>query len=238
VRGISAASEKPTSQLAISAGRSILCAAQCVGGIDPRQLDVRDQPHEKPISGTSSVILDTLDGVGAAIERRLGNQVVSMLFAVGWVVARSSRQPFVRLEKLAENENAQLKAIDVADDEVDAADESPFDELEKHLQGYAIPDLDWHFRRHMNNARGVLLFSSSRNHRGVEPTPLRLLYWLAERGPGSFGLVYVHDDEDTKRGHDRSNAVRAWRLLSAQVSELDDPFFSPIMPTLDPNEWA
>jgi hypothetical protein len=73
-----------------------------------------------------------------------------------------------------------------------------------------------------------------------------VLRWLAATGPGSYGLVYVHDDEDVgdagrlrgRDGTDRSNEFRVWRLLGGTVEELADPFLSPIVPRIDPNRYA
>lgn len=157
-----------------------------------------------------------------------------MLVAYGWVRVRSSLDPLRNLRRLEAHERSN--AEDAADDAIDKADELLFDQLESFLSAYMMPDLDWHFRRHMNNERGILLFSSSTNHRGTEPSALCVLRWLAEHGPDSYGLVYIHDDEDSgesarmrgRDGRDRSNEFRVWRLRGGDVSELDDPFLSPM----------
>ena len=158
-----------------------------------------------------------------------------MLFACGWVVARSSRAPYVGVVP---------DDIDPVDDQVEHADSELFAQLEQLLAKHEPPDLSWNFRRHMNNDSGILLMSSSRNHRGKQPTILEVLFWLAENGPGSYGLVYLHDDADTgvsakQEGRpDYSNVFRVWRLLAGRVEELDDPFLSPIMPRINPTEYS
>lgn len=57
---------------------------------------------------------------------------------------------------------------------------------------------------------------------------------LAVDFPGSYGLLYVWDDES-----DYENAFRVFRLARGTVEELDDPFLSPCVPTIedayDPN---
>jgi hypothetical protein len=151
-----------------------------------------------------------------------------MLFAYGWAIVRSSRAAY---------ERASGDALDDIDDLVDRADEAVFADLEAFLSQYEPPDLDWHFRAHMNNARGILTMSSSRNHRGTEPTVLEVLAWLARNAPASYGLVYLHDDEDAgesarahgRDGTDHTHAFRVWRLLHGNVEEFDDPFLSPIV---------
>jgi hypothetical protein len=170
-----------------------------------------------------------------------------MMFAYGWAIVRSSRAPYVEfLTAQVPNSVEFLDGIDNIDDEVARADEQLFSRLKAFLADFEIPDLDWHFREHMNNDSGILLFSSSRNHRGMQPSALQLLYWLAEAGPGSYGLVYLRDDEDVgdggrargRDGTDHSNEFRVWRLLAGKVKEFDDPFLSPIVPKINPSEYA
>jgi hypothetical protein len=154
-----------------------------------------------------------------------------MLVAYGWAVVRSSREAYSKV-------NARER-VDEIDDEVDQADQDLFDRVETFLSNFSPPELDWHFRRTMNNAKGTLLLSSSRNHRGDLPSAIAVFQWLSQQGPGSFGLVYVHDDEDDGRTRlDHRNEFRVWRLLGGKVSELTDPFLSPIVPNIDPNEFA
>jgi hypothetical protein len=156
-----------------------------------------------------------------------------MLFAYGWAIVQSSRAAY---------ETASGDELEHIDDLVKQADEAVYADLEAFLSHYEPPDLDWHLRRHMNNARGILTMSSSRNHRGLDPTVLTVLAWLARNAPGSYGLVYLHDDEDAgeyalargRDGTDHTDAFRVWRLLQGIVEEFDDPFLSPIIPKTGP----
>ena len=155
-----------------------------------------------------------------------------MFSAYGWVIARSSRDPYIGVAP---------DDVDPVDDQVTSADDALFARLQQFLQAHEPPDLNWNFRTDMNNDRGILLMSSSTNHRAKQPTILAVLSWLAENGPGSYGLVYVHDDEDDgerRRGGDHTNVFRVWRLLPGRVEELDDPFLSPIFPLIIPTEFA
>jgi hypothetical protein len=163
-------------------------------------------------------------------------ELTLMLAAHGWVIVRSSRALY---------HGARIDDVDDVDERVDAADEELFARLKTLLRGHEPPDLDWSFRPGMNNVRGVLMLSSSRNHRGARPTVLTVLDWLAENGPGSYGLVYIHDDEDRARvivagaeTKDFSNVFRVWRLLEGAVEEFDDPFLSPLFPTVDAEALA
>jgi hypothetical protein len=166
-----------------------------------------------------------------------------MLFAVGWAIVRSSHQPYATLVAEADPDSEGFwNRLDVIDDEVQLADEQLFQRLESFLAAFSSPDLDWRFRPHMNNHSGVLTFSSSRNHRGVQPTAIEVLTWLALNGPGSYGLVYLHDTEDigdrSCGAADLRNEFRVWRLLGGKVESLSDPFLSPIIPRVNPNEYA
>src|ERR1044071_4191586 len=107
-----------------------------------------------------------------------------MLFATGWVLVRLTRKTYATL-LAAFGAEAALNRVDDVDSSVAEADQELFDQLERFLVGREPPDLDWHFRRAMNNAAGLLQFTSSRNHRGVEPTAIEILSWLGTRGDGS-----------------------------------------------------
>ena len=60
-----------------------------------------------------------------------------------------------------------------------------------------------------------------------------LFRWLAENTPGTYGLLYVRDDEDNSRGGDHGNEFRVWKLCRGSLSELGDPFLSPCIPTVE-----
>lgn len=57
---------------------------------------------------------------------------------------------------------------------------------------------------------------------------LQLFRWLAERGPGSYGLLYIWDDES-----EHPDVFRVWRLARGTLTEEADPFLSPPIPTLE-----
>ena len=69
-----------------------------------------------------------------------------------------------------------------------------------------------------------------RNHRmtGIE----RLFAIIAKESPESYGLLYVRDDEDA-RGGDFENCYRVWRIARGDISEMNDPFLSPCVPTIE-----
>ncbi|MFK7845588.1 MAG: Imm7 family immunity protein [Rhodothermales bacterium] len=114
------------------------------------------------------------------------------------------------------------------------SDEQLYLELEKKIDAVAINSwIEITFHRQFNNAYGVLSLIGNHNHR-YEPA-IDLFRWIAEHGKGSHGLLFVLDDEDQHRGRDNSNCYKVWKLLRGEVQEIDDPFFSPYIPTVEGN---
>lgn len=62
---------------------------------------------------------------------------------------------------------------------------------------------------------------------------IELFRWIGENASGSYGILYIRDDEDRLRDDDYSNCFRVWRLCRGQLSERDDPFLSPAIPTVE-----
>jgi hypothetical protein len=85
---------------------------------------------------------------------------------------------------------------------------------------------EFEVRRTSNNLI-VLSAHGLRNHRH-EPV-IRLFRWLAEAMPDSYGLLYVHDDEDAEY----ANAFRVWRLALGKFSDHSEPFLSPYIPNVE-----
>ena len=55
--------------------------------------------------------------------------------------------------------------------------------------------------------------------------------WISQISVGSYGLLHVHDDEDYKRGNE--NKFKVWCMKKGEVTELNDEFLSPIIPTIE-----
>jgi hypothetical protein len=153
-----------------------------------------------------------------------------MIFAAGWCVLRTSRSAY------ATTATADARTLDAA---IDAADEELWAAFRRWMAANASPWLLWTLHEHHNNHKGLLQVYLSRNHRS---SPLwAMLGWIAEHGPGSYGLFYVHDDEDAaglRYGRDipedYNNVFRVHRVMNGRVDELADPFFGPIVPSLEP----
>ena len=82
------------------------------------------------------------------------------------------------------------------------------------------------------NGSPQLNVSGLTNHRASEAAELFELYQhIAETAPGSYGLLYVHDDE----GADTSlrNEFEVWVLRRGQFAHTRDSYLSPIVPTIE-----
>ncbi len=98
--------------------------------------------------------------------------------------------------------------------------------------------------RRTSNGLSVLLAQGLRNHR-YQPV-IDLFRWVATELPFSYGLLYVHDDEDglweitdeqiARHGNNYDNEFRVWRLARGEFEELADPFLSPYIPTVESAE--
>ena len=78
------------------------------------------------------------------------------------------------------------------------------------------------------NGESMLSLSALKNHR--TQAVIELFAWVAANRPDSYGLLYVHDNEDS-RGFD--NAFRVWRIARGRFEEMDDSFLSPVVPTIE-----
>ena len=82
--------------------------------------------------------------------------------------------------------------------------------------------------RQLNGAYHLTI-KADHNHRDEQI--IDFFKWIAEISIGSFGLLYVLDDEDIKRNNE--NKFKVWRMKKGQIDELDDPFLSPCNPTIE-----
>ncbi len=75
------------------------------------------------------------------------------------------------------------------------------------------------------NGMNSVTVSGLTNHR--QERIIDVFRWLAANGAGSYGLLFVQDDEDHERGENYENVFRVFRLARGKLTELDDPFLSP-----------
>ena len=154
-----------------------------------------------------------------------------MLIAHGWAVLQSSRIKYA---------NPNPDEWFILDEESKKADETLWRNFRLWMKENEDPFMVWQLTERLNNEHGLLQFAVSRNHRGS--SLWEMLRWLANNSDGTYGIVFVHDDEDIAenkdygRGdNDYSNRFRVWRVLKGELLEFDDPFLSPIVPTILPN---
>lgn len=150
-----------------------------------------------------------------------------MLRGYGWCLLRAMRP---------ESIDALESDPDRGDSVADEADERLWEDFRVWMGENEFGLLQWHLTEYLNNDRGVLTFHVSRNH--TAPEAWAMLNWIAEHGPGSYGLFFVHDDEDNgsyrrPTGVDRSNVFRVHRLLNGVLTETDDPFLGHVHPLLE-----
>lgn len=81
-----------------------------------------------------------------------------------------------------------------------------------------------------NGLHGLSIFGHN-NHR--QESVINLFKWVAANSRSSYGLLFIHDDEDYRRGSDYTNQFRVWKLALGELEELDDPFLSPYIPTVE-----
>jgi hypothetical protein len=112
----------------------------------------------------------------------------------------------------------------------EAVDDEPplrLDEIQalvNDLAHYAFVDL-----RPMNGHHFIHL-GGSPNHRGTwGPAVIDLFAKVGQLAPGSYGLLYVHDDEDSEHMLN----FRIFRLVRGTVTEHADRLLSPVIPTLE-----
>jgi hypothetical protein len=112
----------------------------------------------------------------------------------------------------------------------EAVDDEPplrLDEIQdlvNELAGHGLIDL-----RPINGEYHVHL-GGLPNHRGTQGSEvIDLFAKVGHLAPGSYGLLYVHDDEDPE--HDLN--FRVFRLVRGSVTEHADHLLSPVIPTLE-----
>ena len=141
-----------------------------------------------------------------------------MFTAFGWAKIQSSQDGYQKLDPLSDE-------VDDLDSALEATDRILFHDLStwlKNRQG-----LKWQFTEYLNYDSGFLQFHSASNHRGN--AVWELIDFIRLQSSGSYGVVYIHDDEDDGRrtGQDLTGSFRVWRILDGELTEHEDPLFSP-----------
>ncbi|WP_237227867.1 Imm7 family immunity protein [Rubinisphaera sp. JC750] len=88
---------------------------------------------------------------------------------------------------------------------------------------------------HRCNGCDSLVVAGMHNHRANYI--IDLFQWVARNATGSYGILYIRDDEDVRNDANFTNCFRVWRLCRGKLTEHNDPFLSPAIPIVeDPYE--
>lgn len=96
--------------------------------------------------------------------------------------------------------------------------------LVRDINGSFAVDLKW------KNGNAMLWAHGISNHRSQDCEEiLDLFHEIPKRAIGSYGLLYVWDDEDWEN----DNRFRVWKIAKGRIIEAEDSFLSPCIPTID-----
>jgi hypothetical protein len=97
---------------------------------------------------------------------------------------------------------------------------APHSEMFNRVADLRIANGDWH-----------LWLAGLHNHR--DEGVIDLFRGVAATAPGSYGLLYVFDDELGDGRDDARNSWRCWVMKRGEVSETEDALLSPHVPTVE-----
>lgn len=82
----------------------------------------------------------------------------------------------------------------------------------------------------VENGEHYIEYSLFSNHMAQDAKELlELFYYVGEVAIGSYGLLYLYDDEDPTK----DNSFKVYRLCKGKVIEFDDQLLSPFRPTIE-----
>lgn len=82
----------------------------------------------------------------------------------------------------------------------------------------------------VKNGEHYIEYSLFSNHMAQDAKELlELFYYVGEVAIGSYGLLYLYDDEDPTK----NNSFKVYRLCKGKVIEFDDQLLSPFNPTIE-----
>jgi hypothetical protein len=81
-----------------------------------------------------------------------------------------------------------------------------------------------------NSSVRCFTMSGQKNHKSaVIPDIFEIYELIAKLAPGSYGILYIRDDEDAHYWND----FQVYVLMRGKLTQRQDPFFSPIIPTIE-----
>lgn len=104
--------------------------------------------------------------------------------------------------------------------------EGILERIRKVIADSAYPSL----QIQVNNGEYFIEFSRYTNHLSSDVTGLLSSFEIVGRiAKGSYGLLYMHNDEDSKHG----NEFVVYRLARGRVTVFQDSFLSPLIPAVE-----
>lgn len=96
-----------------------------------------------------------------------------------------------------------------------------------HADGTTEPEMATeHFSLRQCNGSNHFVITGSHNH--ARSYPLSIFRWLAANGLGSYGMLYVLDDES-----DEPETFKVFCLKRGRLDEHRDSLLSPTIPTIE-----
>lgn len=103
------------------------------------------------------------------------------------------------------------------------------DKINQYIKSQEM--FNWSFDIKTYNGNHHLIVSGFTNHALPASKKLFDLYkYIANIAPGSYGLLYIHDDEDI---NGFENEFRVFVLARGELIEKKDMFLSPYIPTVE-----
>ena len=106
-------------------------------------------------------------------------------------------------------------------------------EMSQEINELLLPLNKEHGVAHLESINGnhmISLFGHFNHANSVEPLLLDILKKLAAKAPGSYGLLYIRDDENMD-GLD--NEFQVWKLVRGEVKACKDQYLSPCIPIVE-----
>lgn len=105
--------------------------------------------------------------------------------------------------------------------------------LYSYISKYKLDDTSGLINLHKVNGSHQLLVTGNTNHLSQDVIDMFNLYeFIAEIAKGSYGLLYIRNDES----EDAFNEFEVFVLARGKIKKEKDPFLSPCIPVIEDDE--
>ncbi|MGG1516177.1 Imm7 family immunity protein [Paenibacillus oryzisoli] len=80
---------------------------------------------------------------------------------------------------------------------------------------------------------GLHSWTISGLHNHYSKYVLDIYKWVSKNLPGSYGLLFVQNDEDFNGADDNSNNFVVWKLARGKLTQEKDNYLSPYIPVVE-----